>query len=103
MARYPRNQGVNYNGVQVAHLVTRRTLAAPVADNRHYVGNNRMNWIGPVVFPAFNDDNHLMLKWKVKKECFSAACVAESKVGGVGPGGSGSVHRKPDSIEASYD
>ena len=34
LARYQRKQGINYSGVEVAHLVTRRTLEAPVVDKQ---------------------------------------------------------------------
>ena len=71
----------------------------PVVNKKFYNGTNRMKWFGPIVFLPFEAKHHCMLKWKVKKDCFSTACKASCKVGGAGPEGVGPQSRSNEKME----
>lgn len=104
MARQELVRGCDYNLIEQAHMVTGKKLDLAPRNRKHFPGTNRTNGIGPVAFSPFTKEFHLMLRWKDKKDCFSAASKASCRVGGVSSSGSASepLRRKPETIEPLY-
>ena len=99
MARLDKVRGFNYNMSETVHCVTATQMDLVPKKRKHFLGTNRTNTMGPLAFAPFTDENHLMLKWKDKKECFSLAARASCKIGGAAPEHAEKTVQKPETIE----